>query len=105
MRFDAMMHKAFDDNYYGDPAAVEKPELSDESDVDENWINEKEVDTQEDAGRSSIHRSEAEASSSQPCAAESKTTKRRRRTKVSDAVQNPKPSFDPRKSSSVSHFE
>lgn len=97
-KFDNLMHKVFDDEYYGGAAELEKPELSDESDVDENWIQEKEEDEQEE--EMTVNNLEKPSSSScVPSTSagiqQQKSTKRRRRTQVSEAVNAPKPVFDP----------
>ncbi|OQV12823.1 Protein KRI1-like protein [Hypsibius exemplaris] len=83
---DTLMSKVFSEDYYGGEEQ-ERPDISDESDMDENYAEEKEL---EDADES-----EQVARDPQPSTSTQAEGKRKRRTKVSEAVRQSKPAFDP----------
>ena len=82
------MQKVFSETYYGGEEQ-EKPDISDESDMDENFAEEKELEDEEDATRGE------ESAEPKPSTSAKGDGKRKRRTKVSEAVRQAKPVFDP----------
>ncbi|XP_055347316.1 protein KRI1 homolog isoform X2 [Paramacrobiotus metropolitanus] len=107
--YDSLMQKAFDDSYYQNGEEMEKPEFSEESDIDENWLEEQEADREDEDDDNRKQQvmaqsdtqavaDDAAAPDDLPSTSTSMTERkgrRRRRTKVSEAVQNEKPAFDP----------
>ncbi|GAV02629.1 hypothetical protein RvY_13169 [Ramazzottius varieornatus] len=104
-KHDSMMKKAFDDEYYEGEEEMEPPDISDESDIDENWLEEKTLEDEDEdedgqAPRTSKDKPEDTERSSKAegtgGADEVRRLKKsRRQTKVSEAVQKQKPAFDP----------
>lgn len=95
----------FDDEYYGHEEDLQKPDLSDESDMDENWALEqetmKEDDDDDKVGQTlgtvdeDVGHSSKSIGDNEPSTSEVKKSKRKRQTQVSEAIQRSKPVFDP----------